>query len=159
MSLPLLLILAQPASIAAAPVPAAPLHVTTMTVFADDDAPPPLAADLAGKSPTAPAPAVKPYDPAPLWLDRLFVTLGSRPNYIVREPKIGLDTCDARDPRCDQFHADLARLDADGEGIDLVGSATSTAIGLMMGTGKDRLLFGDVKLRGRGRFVGVVMDW
>ncbi|NUO52563.1 MAG: hypothetical protein HOV80_27265 [Polyangiaceae bacterium] len=163
MPLPLLWILAQPVSIAADAVPAVPGPlVTTMMVFGDDaaTAPPPLAADLLGSAKATPAPDLKPYDPAPLWLDTLFVALGSRPNYIAREKRIGLDDCDARDPRCDLAHADLARLDADGQGYDLVGSALTSAFGLLTGPAKDRPLFGSgIKLRGRGRFVGIVMDW
>jgi hypothetical protein len=159
--LAVLWILAQPASIAADAVPPIPGPLVTTMVFDQPAlAPPPLAAALLGSASAKPAAALKPYDPAPLWLDTLFVALGSRPNFVVRESKIGLDDCDPRDPRCDQAHADLARLDADGEGYDLVGSALSTAIGLLTGPSKDRPLFGTgMKLRGRGRFVGIVMDW
>jgi hypothetical protein len=159
----LLWILAQPASISADAAHAIPGPlVTTMMVFAGDaaTAPPPLAADLLGSAAAKPAPVLEPYDPAPLWLDTLFVTLGSRPNFVVREARIGLDECDARDPRCDIAHADLARLDADGQGYDLVASSLTSAFGLLTGPSKDRPLFGSaMKLRGRGRFVGIVMDW
>jgi hypothetical protein len=149
-----------PADLAPPPISA----ITTMTAFAEAErsAIPPLA-DHAAQVIGLGAAAAKPYDPAPLWVERLSIAVsGSRPNYVVREPKIEIVACDSRDMRCETHHADLARLEPEeGAGVDLVGSALSSAIGMMFGSsGKDRPLWGSgVSFRGRGRFVGLVTDW
>lgn len=134
----------------------------TRTVFEDaaPPAPPPLADDVARAFPFEPAPrAPKPYEPAPSWLTRLFASVGTRPNYIVRQPSIELVPCDARDTRCGQFHDDHARVEPDNAQAGVVASGIGTALGLIFGTGKDRSLSKDVKLRAKGRFVGIVVDW
>jgi hypothetical protein len=145
------------------PAPPAELpNVTTRTAFEDtaEAAPPPLADDVARAYPFEPkASNVKPYDPAPLWLDRLFASLGSRPNYIVRDKTIDLAPCDARDMRCGQFHEDTARIEPDGAEAGMVASGIGTALGLIFGNGKDRNLSNSAKLRAKGRFVGIVVDW
>lgn len=121
--------------------------------------PPPLASDVARSFPIESAVApMKPYDPAPLWLDRLAEALGARPNYIVRTPSLDLAPCDASDMRCQQFHDDHQRVDATDAPAAITASAIGTALGLMLG-GKDRPLANHLRLRGKARFVGLVGEW
>lgn len=136
--------------------------LTTTTAFADaarGAPPPPLADDAARSFPLDPSRAPrKGYDPAPLWLDRLFASLGARPRYVVRERTFELAPCDARDMRCQQMHDDLARLEPQGASASLVASGLGTALGLMFG-GKDRALGRGISFRARGRFIGLVGEW
>ncbi len=120
---------------------------------------PPLASDVArAYAFDAPAAPRKAYDPAPLWLDRLAEAFGARPNYLVREPKVELASCDASDMRSQQFHDDHARVDATNAAPAITASAVGTVLGLMLG-GNDRPLAEGVRLRGKARSVGLVGEW
>lgn len=158
MPISLLLLFAQ--GIPARPASPAPLpNVTTQTVFEGEGAPPPLAEDVARAFPFEAKAAVrKPYDPAPLWLDRLMGALGSRPNYVVRDRSIDLAPCDARDMRCQTMHDDLARVEPLDAPVGVAASGIGSALGLLFG-GKDREIGGGVLFRGKARFVGVAGAW
>ncbi len=117
-------------------------------------APPPLAADLM-TSPPATERGPRPYDPAPLWLDRLSAAWGARANYLVRGGPLDRDGCDSRDMRCARFHDDLARVDPPDANAAITASALGSALGLLLGGG-DRPLLDDLRLRGKARFVGLV---
>ena len=138
---------------------AAPEALTTGPIFTEARPAPPLADDVARGYPIeGKASKRRGYDPAPLWLDRLFASVGARPSYVAREPTIELAPCDARDMRCQQQHDDLARLEPKTSSAGLVASGLGSALGLLFG-GKDRALGGGIVFRARGRFIGIVGEW
>jgi len=138
------------------PTPAVPLafDLAREQAFAT---PPPLTAELLVAPAAAPRDP-KPYDPAPLWLDRLSAAWGARANYLVRGGPLDRDGCDGRDMRCARFHEDLAHVDPTDASAAITASALGSALGFLVGGG-DRPLLDGLRLRGKARFVGVVGEF